>query len=232
MLCILWMSLYGKDVNPLLNSKDISMLRPDVAENCHAFLDQCAKAGYQVLVTGTVRDDEFQLECYQKGTGGKPPATFHSVKAGLAFDVCQNVKGHEYDDPRFWAEISVIGKKVGFTWGGDWSDFVDKPHFQWDQHGKYHGNDIIAGRYPAKMPRYQEVNDMTESEVMSLVSQMLSAHQEKEYQKLSDVPNWGLSTVEKLLKKGFLQGSDGSLNLSYDLLRTLVINDRAGLYQE
>lgn len=231
-LCILKVSLPRKDVTQLLNSKDISKLRSDVAKNCHVFLAQCEKAGYRVIVTGTVRDDEYQLECYRKGTGGKPPATFHSVKAGLAFDICQNVKGHEYDDPKFWAGVSVIGKKIGFSWGGDWRNFVDKPHFQWDQQGKYHGKDIIAGEYPGNMPLYQEVDDMTESEVMSLVSEMMAAHQEKNYQKLSDIPTWGLPTVEKLLKRGFMQGSDGSLNLSYELLRTLVINDRAGLYHE
>lgn len=216
----------------MLNSRDISKLRPDVAENCQIFLDQCEKVGYPVLITGTVRDDEYQLECYRKGTGGKPPATFHSVKAGLAFDICQNVKGKEYNDPKFWAAVSVIGKKIGFTWGGDWTDFVDKPHFQWDQHRSFHGTDIINGRYPGTMPRYQEGKDMTESEVMSLVTQLLDAHLEKQYQKLTDLPPWGLPTVQKLLKKGYLQGSDGSLNLSYDLLRTLVINDRAGLYHE
>jgi len=91
------------------------------------------KVGYPVLITGTVRDDEYQLECYRKGTGGKPPATFHSVKAGLAFDICQNVKGKEYNDPKFWAAVSVIGKKLDLP-GRRLDGFVDKPHFQWDQH--------------------------------------------------------------------------------------------------
>ena len=29
-----------------------------------------------------------------------------------------------------WAEMGKIGKKYGFSWGGDWTDFVDKPHFE------------------------------------------------------------------------------------------------------
>ena len=29
-----------------------------------------------------------------------------------------------------WAEMGKIGKKYGFTWGGDWKGFVDKPHFE------------------------------------------------------------------------------------------------------
>lgn len=29
-----------------------------------------------------------------------------------------------------WQEMGNIGKKYGFSWGGDWKDFVDKPHFE------------------------------------------------------------------------------------------------------
>lgn len=29
-----------------------------------------------------------------------------------------------------WNEMGKIGKKYGFSWGGDWKDFVDKPHFE------------------------------------------------------------------------------------------------------
>ena len=45
------------------------------------------------------------------------------------------------------------------------------------------------------------------------------------------MPAWGKATVQKLVNKGFLQGDDkGKLALSTDLLRLLVINDRAHLY--
>lgn len=216
----------------MLNSRDLDKLRPDVAKNCQVFLNLCKKAGYPVLVTGTVRDDEYQLECYHKGTGGRPPATFHSVKAGLAFDICKNVKGEEYTDPGFWNGVSAIGKKIGFTWGGDWEKFVDKPHFQWDEHEKYRGADIIIGRYPPTMPLYLEEEKMTEQEVKSLVVQMLATQKPLLYRTLKDIPSWGHDTVEKLMKSGALNGSDGALNLSYDQLRILVINDRLGVYDK
>ncbi len=218
----------------MLNSRDIGKLRVDVADNCRKFLELCQKAGQPVLVTGTVRDDEYQQECYLNGTGGKPPATFHSVKAGLAFDICKNVKGEEYNDPHFWQAVSVIGKKMGFTWGGDWTGFVDKPHFQWDAHGKFSGKDIIAGKYPPPMPRYlnQEEDDMTEKEVQGIVQKLLTAQASPMYKTLADIPEWGKATVEKLQKMGALVGNEQGLDLSYDQLRMLVINDRAGLYQK
>lgn len=218
----------------MLNSRDIGKLRVDVADNCRIFLDRCQKAGQPVLITGTVRDDAYQLQCYQNGTGGKPPATFHSVKAGLAFDICKNVKGEEYSDPHFWAAVSVIGKQMGFTWGGDWTSFVDKPHFQWDAHGKYSGKDIIAGKYPPPMPLYQsqEEDDMTEKEVQTIVRNMLSAQANPTYDTLAEVPDWGKATVEKLQKMGAINGTDKGLDLTYEQLRILVIQDRAGLYQK
>jgi hypothetical protein len=33
------------------------------------------------------------------------------------------------DDPR-WKQISDVMKKAGFTWGGDWTAFLDLPHFE------------------------------------------------------------------------------------------------------
>lgn len=45
-----------------------------------------------------------------------------------------------------------------------------------------------------------------------------------------NMPEWARPTIQKLVDKGILQGDDGGLNLTDDLLRILVINDRAGLY--
>lgn len=129
-------------------------MRPDVAANCYVFLDLCKKAGYPVLITSTIRDQEQQTVFYKKGTGGKT-VTFHKVGVGLAFDVCKNVKGQEYSDNNFWYGIGEIGKRVGFSWGYSlWGK--DKPHFQWDEHGKYKDSHIKAGKYPASMPKYKE----------------------------------------------------------------------------
>lgn len=50
------------------------------------------------------------------------------------------------------------------------------------------------------------------------------------YKKLSDVPDWGKATVKKLLSKGYLIGTGDNLNLEENMLRGLIINDRAGLY--
>ena len=45
-----------------------------------------------------------------------------------------------------------------------------------------------------------------------------------------NMPEWAIPTVKKLTDKGYLKGDDTGLNLTDELLRMLVINDRAGLY--
>ena len=47
----------------------------------------------------------------------------------------------------------------------------------------------------------------------------------------NNMPEWAKPTVQKLMDKGIISGvADNCLDLSNDLLRLLVINDRAGLY--
>lgn len=48
-----------------------------------------------------------------------------------------------------------------------------------------------------------------------------------------NMPDWAKPTVTKLMNKGYLKGdNEGKLNLDDNMLRILVINDRAGIYGE
>ncbi len=44
------------------------------------------------------------------------------------------------------------------------------------------------------------------------------------------IPHWARATIDKLVAAGALQGTGTGLNLSYDLMRTLVILDRLGIF--
>lgn len=79
----------------------------------------------------------------------------------------------------------------------------------------------------------KEVEDMTEAQTRAIAKQEIANAEKakKVYDTVDAVPAWGKATVQKLVNKGFLQGDDkGKLALSTDLLRLLVINDRAHLY--
>ena len=73
----------------------------------------------------------------------------------------------------------------------------------------------------------KEVDDMTESEVKQIVTNMQAA---ETYDTIEECPAWAKPTIEKLVNKGYLNGSGDGLDLSYDMMRVLVINDRAHLY--
>lgn len=170
----------------MINSRSLADLRDDVQENCRIFVDLCEAEGLPVLVTQTLRDDDYQAYLYAQGrtrpgsivTNSKT-TSFHG--AGLAFDICKDVKGEEYSDRSFFARCGVIGKRMGFTWGGDWGSFPDLPHFQWDGKGQYSGSMIRAGRTPGTMPAYgrsgemitlEDIKQMDEATVLALVDKI------------------------------------------------------------
>lgn len=161
----------------MLKSRDIFRLRPDVAANCRAFIQRCADEGLPVLVVETVRDLEYQASLYAQGrtkpgkivTNQKTPS-FHGDKVALAFDICKNVKGHEYDDADFFRRCGAIGKEMGFSWGGDWKSLPDRPHFQWDDGGRYTAAMVRKGQLPRMMPLYKEVSvAMTKDEAKRIL---------------------------------------------------------------
>jgi N-acetylmuramoyl-L-alanine amidase len=49
----------------------------------------------------------------------------------------------------------------------------------------------------------------------------------KVYNTVEEVPQWAKTTVKKMVDKGYLQGSGKGLNLTEDMIRLLVILDRA-----
>ena len=182
----------------MFRSSDLQYLRADVRVNCETFLALCKEAGLNVKVTETVRDDEYQRYLAANGYAAKTATvpTFHSVKAGLAFDICKNVKGHEYDDAAFFARCGQIGKQVGFSWGGDWKSFQDRPHFQWDEHGKYTGAMIRAGKFPPEMEEY-----MTYGEWKKYMEQYRAELSAK------TVSPWAKDELEQAKKAGITDGT-------------------------
>lgn len=160
----------------MLKSREIDRLRSDVAHNCRVLIQRCAAEDLPVAVVETVRDLEYQASLYAQGrtkpgkivTNQKTPS-FHWDKVGLAFDICKNVKGHEYDDADFFRKCGAIGKEMGFTWGGDWKSLPDRPHFQWDDGGRFTASMVRKGQLPRLMPLYQEVKAVTKDEAKRIL---------------------------------------------------------------
>ncbi len=113
--------------------RDIKELSPLAQIACNLFLDECKKAGLNVLITETYRSQNRQNWLYEQGrtrAGNIVTWTKNSRHTSrLAWDICKNVKGQEYSDSAFFAKCGEVAKGLGITWGGIWST-PDKPHFE------------------------------------------------------------------------------------------------------
>lgn len=85
-----------------------------------------------------------------------------------------------------------------------------------------------------------EANDLTELKaeldaltetVKILATELNNIKNPMIYNYIDDnMPSWARDTIQKLKNKGLILGDDDGLGLTYDLLRTLVIIDRTGIF--
>ena len=197
--------------------KDLSSLLPNAKKAAQLFLKECEKAGLKVRITETYRSQKRQNELYEQGRT-KPGKVVTWTKnsrhtSRRAWDICQNIKGKEYDQSEdFFGKCGKIAKKLGITWGGEWKT-PDKPHFEVNSDWK----DPL------------EKIDMEELFKLKAEIEMLKATKPKIYTKTEEIPAWGRNTVKKLIDTGILfGGSENNLNISEDMVRILVILERAG----
>lgn len=55
---------------------------------------------------------------------------------------------------------------------------------------------------------------------------------ETRYNTIEEMPSYATATIDKLVRKGYLKGDGKGLDLSLDMVRMLVILDRAGMFGE
>lgn len=126
-------------------SKKIEELDETVAGLAAELLRIAEDNGIQIKVTEGFRSFEYQNQLYAQGrsnggaivTNARGGQSNHNY--GIAFDVAfVNKDGeivwdnldqneNEKDD---WTEIGELGESIGLEWGGRWTRFVDRPHFQ------------------------------------------------------------------------------------------------------
>jgi len=153
----------------VINSRRLEDLHPHVSALAFTFLGECRKAGIDVIITSTYRDNESQNALYAQGrtapgrkvTNAKGGQSWHNYR--LAFDVVplrygkpvwgtagngidNNPADDDRDDLELWQRVGAIGKQVGLEWAGDWRSFREFPHFQWT--GGLTLADLQAGKQP------------------------------------------------------------------------------------
>lgn len=117
--------------------KRIKTLHPKIRAKVTEFIIRADKElGIKLRVASALRTFEEQTELYNKGrtTSGKivtyarAGSSLHNY--GLAIDVVEIKNGSALWNSPNEAQISNLGKSIGFEWGGDWKSFTDKPHYE------------------------------------------------------------------------------------------------------
>lgn len=123
----------------MINSRNVDDLLPVVKRGVEELLKRCKNEGLNVKITQTLRDNEYQNFLYAQGrtikgkivTNAIGGESFHNY--GLAFDICKNLVGHEYDNLEFFRKAGEIWTEMGGTWGGNFINFADRPHFEFSK---------------------------------------------------------------------------------------------------
>lgn len=134
---------YGLEAPPVQQAGDsrsernILTLHEDVRALARELLREAASRGITAVVTSGTRTYEEQNALYEQGrsapgnrvTNARGGYSNHNF--GIAFDVTIfGANGQPiWESPRY-AELGTIGKSLGLSWGGDWENFRDEPHFE------------------------------------------------------------------------------------------------------
>ena len=225
--------------------RNINALHPKLIEKLNQLQSECLKSGLKIGIGECVRTKEEQDKLYAKGrtesgnivTNAKGSTYSSMHQWGVAFDFYRaDGKGLYNDNDGFFKKIGKIGEDIGLMWGGSWKIPVDKPHFQLPDWGTTTTKLKRLYGTPENFFKTWENNAMTETERKQfnlLVEQVkkLTLQIEKVYHYTTELPDWAKPTIQKLLDRKIYAGaSECDLNLPETLMRVLVINDRAGLY--
>ena len=182
----------------------------------------CAIAGNQIWVVEGNYDDGVKIRRITVGDG--------YVEGSVALD--------------FGELVGIPVERVDALRPGDKGEMVRRLQFTLHAAGYYHG--ILDGEYGQRTTEavelFQRTNGLDPDGLAGPITQgrlracdyaiitEVGQMPEKRYQRIEEVPEWGRATIEKMVAKQILQGDGAGLDLSLDMIRVFVTNDRAGLY--
>jgi peptidoglycan L-alanyl-D-glutamate endopeptidase CwlK len=147
-------------------SRDTKDLLPLVARKAKEFQKLALANGVDFIITCTYRSIEEQNALYnqpfdkidndkdgmidesdEKVTQAKGGQSFHNHR--VAFDIVPILNGKaQWNNDALWSKLGKLGQSIGIEWGGSWTNFKDKPHFQIIQ--GYSFTDFTKGKVDLK----------------------------------------------------------------------------------
>ena len=143
-------------------------------------------------------------------------------RKGIGVEICYSKSGGtRFEKAEERAAEFVAEKLIEFGWG------IGRVKKHQDFSGKYCPHrtlDLGWERFLRKVELYVDLLKRVEA-LEKKTNKFIYAWVD------DNMPEWAKPTITKLMEKGYLKGDEeGNLNLDENMLRMLVINDRAGLY--
>lgn len=215
-ICYLVIHFTANDGDTAKNNADY-FTNSNISTSAHYFVDE--KEVWQ-----SVRDADIAWHCGTKGTYFHP---YCRNANSIGIELCSRIKNGKYYFQAGTVENAVQLARSLMQKYGIAPDHVVRHYDVTHKNCPAPFVENAAAWQDFKRRLTEEVDDMTADEVKNLIAQSKTV-----YNTTASVPEWGRATVEKLTRKGWLKGEGGSggLNLPEEVLRVLVINDRAGIY--
>lgn len=151
--------------------------------------------------------------CCKKDSNGNLYITDKTVNNTIDLIVCI-MKKYNIDINHIIRHYDVTGKQCPAPYVNDikWNTFK---------------NIIIERMEGLSLTQYEELKESIEKIENDIIKDQFIYNYVDE-----NMPSWARPTINKLIRKGYLKGDGKELNLTYDMMRILVINDRTGIYGE
>jgi peptidoglycan L-alanyl-D-glutamate endopeptidase CwlK len=119
------------------SERRIASLLPQAQEAARRSLRAVLDAGIPARIISGTRTYEEQNLLYRQGRFGNPGKVVTRARGGqsnhnfgIAWDLGVFDQGRYLGESPLYTQAGPVGRIAGVEWGGDWTDFPDRPHFQ------------------------------------------------------------------------------------------------------
>ena len=120
-----------------MSERSLRSLHPKAQRAAREFLSRILDAGIPARIISGTRTYAEQDALFRKGRYGNRPPKVTNARGGqsnhnfgIAWDIGIFTGGTYLGESALYDEAAAAGKAPGIEWGGDWTSFVDRPHYQ------------------------------------------------------------------------------------------------------
>lgn len=143
---------------------DPQTLNPELLGRINALIAEAMRRyGIELVPVQGTRTNEEQAALYAQGrtapgsivTNAPPGASRHNHGTAVDLVPRQLIDTPNWSpDSPIWAQVGALADEFGLEWGGNWTSFVDRPHFQLpgESAGAHQGHSEPSGAATAAPP--------------------------------------------------------------------------------